>query len=118
MQVYYAHSKKIYGTLRERRERILLASIFPKKSIVCPNRDMGELGSMLPYLNKVQNSDIVVVSEFKNHIGKGAYEEVVLALQEYTPVFVLRRKKLILVKDIKVVNWNDWQVTYGKVITI
>ncbi len=113
MGIYYAHSKKIYGTDQEREELAFLESIFD--DVVCPNRDMGELGVMEPYLQKVDECRIVVCSEFKGHVGNGVASEVVRAIANEHPAYCLRNKRLYRVGGIKVVDNGDWSVKYGKV---
>lgn len=119
--VYYAHSKLIYNSLREKVERDFLERTF--KKVICPNRDMGELGEMDPYLRKVETCDIVVCSEYEKHIGKGVFEEVNLALKLAIEVFCLRRQKRTCkfifktVTNVKIVDEQDWKYYYGKIKT-
>ena len=73
---------------------------------------------MEPYFRAVKNSDLIVVSEFKNHIGKGVYDEIRKALNNNILVLCLRRKIftffLCEVKDLELVNNDDWKINYGK----
>jgi len=117
--IYYAHSKRIYGSKREEQELDFLRSKF--EGVVDPNTDMGELGSIDPYLDVVTEAEALVVSEFQSHIGKGAFSEVQQALEEQKPVHALRKGKkgfeLVEVKGLKVVDETDWAVKYGKLVT-
>ena len=40
IRVYYAHSKRTYGSEKEQNEYLFLKSIYPKT--ICPNKDIGE----------------------------------------------------------------------------
>jgi hypothetical protein len=105
---------KIYNTEREQKELQFLKSKYQK--VVCPNNDIGELGGIQPYLEIVKKMDIVVFSEYQNHIGKGVYEEVKTALMNNIPVKVLRGKGIKTIKDVIIVNEYDWEIEYAKVL--
>jgi hypothetical protein len=113
--IYYAHSKQIYNTQREKDELAKIAKLFPGYEIICPNRDIGE-SSMEPYLKAVLGCDIVVFSEYKKHIGKGVYGELEVALHAERPVFLLYGKRALSITGIERVDPNDWIIRYGRVI--
>ena len=126
--IYFAHSRQIYGTKVEKQILLYLSKKFGRINVCCPNNDMGELGSIEPYLEKVANSSMVIVHQFKNHVGKGAYQEVKEALAKNILVKVIicgkgrmrsgpPRYDLKEVKAIKIVDNTDWKVRYGQVIT-
>ena len=116
--VYYAHSKKIYGTKREKQELVFLEKIF--KKVICPNRDMGEKGRIQPYLDRVKKSKLVVVSEYRKHIGKGCFCEIKQAQVNNISVLVLRKdEKGFYFKSVQKmyhVDKNDWAVGYGAIL--
>jgi hypothetical protein len=89
-KAYYAHSKRIYGTKREAEEMAYISSIF-KGNVVCPNKDLGELGSMNRYLKVVSDADAVYATEFNGRVGKGVFEECETALKCGIPVFAVRK---------------------------
>jgi len=68
IRVYYTHSKRTYGSEKEQNEYLFLKSIYTKT--ICPNKDIGELKSIQPYLKIVEWSDLIVFSEYMNFIGK------------------------------------------------
>lgn len=70
-EVYFAHSKLIYGTKEESEALSFLKSVF--KNVCCPHNDMGELGSITPYLKKVEECKLIVALPYNNFIGKGVY---------------------------------------------
>ena len=114
-KVYYAHSLLIYNTLREKRE---LKFLKRKYNNICnPNGEIKWYGSIIPYLNKVKESNIVIFSEYKNFIGKGVYLEIKTALENNIQVLCLRKKllqyKLFTIKKIKLFNQFDWKIEYG-----
>lgn len=119
VNVYYAHSILIYNTKREKKELRFLRKKF--SSIFNPNTDIiwDDTTKMEPYFRAVKNSDILVVSELKNHIGKGVFDEIKTALNSNILVLCLRRKffkySLRKVKDVELLNEEDWKTYYGKV---
>lgn len=116
--VYYAHSKKIYGTKREIKERAFLEKTF--MNVCCPNRDIGERGDIEPYLEMVRKCIKVICSEYLNHIGKGVLAEVQEALDKKKPVFCIKRYRanyyLVPVEGVEVFDEYDWKVFYGRLI--
>ena len=116
--IYYAHSKRIYNTKREELERQQIEKVFHTEIVMCPNRDMGELGSMEPYLKKVRACSIIVCSEYDDHIGRGVYEEVLAALNSKKKVYCIRyysiRSVIHIVRSVKLVDPYDWTIRYGK----
>ncbi len=119
-KVYYAHSKCIYNTKREKKELRFLRKKF--SSVYNPNTAIkwDNTTKMEPYFKAVKNSDIVVVSEYRYHVGKGVYDEIKIAINSNILVLCLKRKllkyRLQQVKSVKLVNEQDWKITYGKVI--
>lgn len=116
-RVYYAHSKIIYNTSREQKELIYLRKKY--RNVICPNNDLGELGSIRPYLECVSKCDVVVCSEYKGYIGRGVCSEICKALSEGIPVKVLKsnffgRLSMRKVVDISICNEQDWRVAYAK----
>lgn len=117
MRVYYAHSKRIYGTKREERELRFLKKKFSQ--IVDPNKDIGEKGNVNPYLKVVSDCNIMVCSEFKKHIGVGVFQEVKYALGKKKEVLCLRRKHHFYfrkVKTVRIIDETDSSVKYGKLV--
>jgi hypothetical protein len=119
--VYYAHSKIDYGSNREYRDLLYLKKRFPKAEVICPNNDLGELGSLKPYLDFVDTCSMLIVREYKNHVGKGAFSELARAMSDGIRVLALRNKgnkyTLESVAGIQVLKQHDWQLKYGKIIT-
>jgi len=58
-----ARGDTIYNSKREAEEYAYIKSIF-KGNVVCPNKDLGELGSMNRYLKVVSDVDAVYATEF------------------------------------------------------
>lgn len=54
---------------------------------------MGELHSIEPYLSIVKKSDCVYVLEHNNYLGKGAYTECLIALENDIPVYAVKMEK-------------------------
>ena len=117
MDVYYSHSMRIYDTEREKKEIKFLNRKFGR---VCnPNGDIEWRGDMQPYIEAVKKSDMVVLSEYEGHIGRGVFVEVKTALDEKKPVYVIKNDNdafsLHKVDDVNVVDPFDWKVKYGEI---
>ncbi len=118
-RVYYGHSMKMYNTNTEREELRFLRERFP--NVICPNNDIGDSSrGMRVYLKIVAWSELVIVSEYQSHIGRGVFDEVSLALKLNKSVYCLRKvkdtHKFYRITDLVVVDENDWSVKYGKVV--
>jgi hypothetical protein len=118
-KAYYAHSMKIYNSKREAEEYAYIKSIF-KGNVVCPNKDLGELGSMKRYLNVVSDADAVYASEFNERVGKGVFEECETALKLGIPVYVVRKGVkgfyCFPVSGLKIENQGINWVFYGSLV--
>ena len=119
-KVYYAHSKLIYNTKREKKELQFLRNKFT--SVCNPNTDItwDNTTKMEPFFKAVKNSDIIIISEYKKHIGKGVYDEIKLAINSHISVLCLRKKlfkyRLHQVASVELVDEKNWKIKYGKVI--
>lgn len=104
---YYAHSIRKYNSKEEREHLKFLQSIFPG-SVICPNNNLGELGSIEPYLDIVSKMDVLFVAEYFDWIGTGVRREIKEARRYKIPIYVLRKendelvlRKLKRVKPLK-----------------
>ena len=118
-RVYYAHSIKIYDTSQEVRE---LAYLNKEFTVFNPKNEIrwSSLTKMTPYFEAVKKSNILVASEYKNHVGRGVYDEISIALSNNIPSFVLRKEynfKLLEIQALKLDDIYDWKVYYGIIIT-
>ena len=114
--LYYAHSKRIYGTRKEKRELKLIRKKFPEHRIINPGEidwlSVIENDIMEACKNIVQHVDVVVASEYNKHIGRGVFEE--LSEKTKAKKFLLRGKKFIENFSLRIVDRDDWRVRYGK----
>jgi hypothetical protein len=120
-RLYYAHSKRDYGSNREYRDLLYLKGRFTKAEVICPNNDLGELGSMKPYLDFVDTCLTVIVREYGGFIGKGVFHEVARALSNQIQIWAIDEKergKFILteVAGLHRVSPGNVYVKYGKLI--
>ena len=83
--------------------------------VICPNNDLGELGSIKRYLKIVEWADLVVFSEYNDHIGTGVYDEVKHALANKIPVRLLRNFELLRIKELTIIPQSN-STRYAKVI--
>lgn len=118
--IYFAHSMRIYNTPEEQQVLEFIGDIYGRREVVCPNNDMGELGSITPYLQRIEKCKEVIVREYKGFLGRGAYKEVQHALDLDKKVQVVRgnglEMQLLPVKGIEVNDRGDWKIKYGKLI--
>lgn len=118
-QIYYAHNLNIYNTKREKKELRFLEKKF--NNIFNPKTELkwDPITKMEPYLKAVQNSNLIVASEYKKYIGRGVFDEIKTALENRIPAFCLKRRlfkfKLIKIKNIKYIG-IDWKIYYGKIV--
>ena len=120
MRIFYAHSKQIYETNQEEKEREFLKREFPKFTIICPNNDIGELNDFRKYLEIVDRCYMVIASEIDDHVGKGVFSEIARAFSNNAYVGVIREKdndfSLSEVIGIQIINDRDWKIKYAKLI--
>jgi hypothetical protein len=116
--IYYAHSKMIYNTSREKSELKYLKR-FGK--VICPNNHIGEQANINYYLDIIKSKcKTVVCSEYKRYIGKGVFEEISHADYHGIPNYVLRKQskryRLSIIKGVDIVDENDWKIKFAKII--
>lgn len=120
MNVYYGHSLLIYDTEREKEELNFIKKTFPTSKIINPNTDIPWKGDMDIYLEKVRFSDLIIISEYLDHIGHGVFDEIKTAIKHNISVKCLRKDAqgfvLLDVKDVEVYDADDWKINYGTVI--
>lgn len=118
-KIYYAHSKLIYGTSREKEELDFLERKYPEATIINPN-DLGELKDIKKYLKIVGKCKLVVVSELDDYVGKGVFAEISRALSNDIRVKVLRNKDNVFfltnVSGLEIINEHDWKSKYARLI--
>lgn len=117
---YYAHSIRIYNSKLEKEEFDFINNRC-KGKVICPNKELGELGDIKKYLEVVKSCKEVYISEYGGMIGKGVFAECKTALKENIPVYIIRKdidKKFYVleVKDVERTEYHDF-VRYGIVKT-
>ena len=114
--LYYAHSKRIYGSRQEKRELKLIKKQFPECKIINPdeiifmNLDEEKIIEECKWF--VKKADVIIASEYKKHIGRGVFEE--LSVKTKAKKYLLRGKKFIENFSVKIVDRDDWCVRYGR----
>lgn len=125
-RVYFAHSWKDYGSARADAAREAIASRWASAALLDPERmdlarvaaDRGWPGAYRwAVLERCGHGGAVVAMEHQDHVGRGVFDEVTLALEAKIPVWVYRHPKFERVRDLKVVNIHDWKVAYGRLFT-
>ncbi len=109
---YYAHSKKKYNSEQEKSEYDFINKTF-FGLIICPNKHIGEIGSIGPYLDIVEKMNVIFTSEYQGCVGKGVYDECALALKLQIPVYVIKEKEnkfyYSILTKIEIVNEYDFK---------
>ena len=117
--LYYAHSIKKYDTAKEKSELATIRKIFPKAIIYNPNNSRIK-NSSSPMeecyrIIKRKSTVGVIFSTYLNHIGRGVYEEIQLALRLNKFIGMIKNIKIIpftkMVCQIK--DETDWAVRYA-----
>lgn len=113
---YWVHSKRIYRTTAERILRQYLEKRFQNHKLICPNRDLGKLGSIEKYLDIIDTCEFVVATEYCGYLGRGVFTEVQYSLESKKPTLLIQNNfKLIRIKSIELYDPNDWVVKFGKI---
>ena len=117
--IYYAHSMKIYDSSREDKEFKFIKDHFKDNNVVNPNGDIPWKGSMKPYFDAVEASDVVVFSEYQGYVGRGVYEEAIKALEHGIPLRCIRKDEngeliVVNINDFSTGNSGDWAIRYAK----
>ena len=114
--LYYAHSKRTYGTRKEKKELKLLRKQFPGYEIINPRNlvflNYNENEIMKECRSIVRQAAVVVASEYAGHIGRGVFEE--LLEKTKAKKYLLRDKKFIENFRVQMVDADDWTVRYAR----
>jgi hypothetical protein len=126
--IYFAHSMRHYGKQISARALTRIREEFPDAVIHDPETMGAEYVEAqrrgIPLtkvyrriLNRcVANNGGVVLTEYHGTVGRGVYEEVVIALTELNiPVWVLDGETLHRVSGAKITNHGNW-VRYAQVV--
>lgn len=104
-KVYYAHHIYKYGTQVEEYELSLIREYYPDAEIINPatafEQQTAESEIMKGCFNLIRKSNVLVFSSMDGVIGKGVYDEVMLAHEIGLPVYYLHYHGLRLVKNMK-----------------
>lgn len=120
--LYYSHSKKIYGTRREKKEIKLISKHFPKTPVYNPNNTTIKtaVSPIDTCLRWIESDDItrIVFSTYRNHVGKGVYTEVKRAEELGKPTYVIVRNKIssFIDQHLSIVDEHDWIVRYAEIM--
>jgi hypothetical protein len=119
-RIYYAHSKKIYGTPNETEELKYIKEKFPYAKVICPHTTVGELKDFQDYLHIVDCYNTIIASEVKGFISRGVFSEIARGFSNGIQVYVLRKQAnkhiLYQVIGIEIHNQSDWVYRFGKII--
>jgi len=117
-QIYYSHSKQILDFVQETEEIEFISSLYPSSNIINPVSEIEWKGSMTPYFEAIEKSDLFICSMFKDHCGKGVFTETNYALENKVPCFIIFESNLgcydlYKVTDVEFVNPDEWSTYYG-----
>lgn len=95
MRVYYSHAMPLYGTQKEKLEKILITNYFPGCDIVDPGTYQSNVEKArrgMDYcLELVDQCESVVFSRYENFITAGVGKEVNHALSKAKLVYELKK---------------------------
>lgn len=116
---YYSHSKRIFNTDIEKLEYDFLKTNF-NGNIICPNQQLEKFDTIEPFLEFIKKVDFLFVTEYDGYLGKGSYEECAYAIEQFIPVYVLRKKGNIMEYELvteveKISEYNLFE--YGEIHT-
>jgi len=118
--VYYAHSIQIYDSKEEILVRNLLKRNFLK--VICPNRDLLQDQSMDYYYHTLLKCNLIVATEYLEHIGMGVHMLLDFALAHGIPSYWLRfsngKPKFEIIKGVEIVNAKQVSIFYSKIISV
>ena len=114
--IYYAHSMKIYGSERERKELRRLREEFPKGCIWNPNRPyiQGHKNPMGACLNIVKDAWIagIAFSHDNRKIPSGVYDEIQAAKKNRKTIYIIESDRIRIyygnIKLTKKDRATDW----------
>ena len=117
---YFAHSMKIYNTQIETEQFEFIKTRFNGK-VICPNKELGELGDVKAYIEVVKKCSILYITEYQKMIGRGVYLECKSAIENNIPILVVRKDVdgvfyILEVKDVERTCYSDL-VRFGIVKT-
>jgi len=91
--IYYAHSMKLYGSARERKELKLLNQYFQEKIFNPNQRKIQKAKEPMHACIEMIRSPLIsgiVFSTIHNYISAGVYFELKVAKKQGIPIFFLR----------------------------
>lgn len=115
--VYYSHSKRTYDTKEEEKALAFLETISDK--VINPKDYTFK--TMEEYVELLKTSDVVVVTEFEGHIGKGVFEEIAAAKEHDIPFFVMKdlSGKMDGIKEVIRCRGKgtNWSTRYAQIVS-
>lgn len=113
---YYAHSMQKYGSNEEKEELDFISKLPEIYRVINPATI--NYSGMEQCFRLIDNCNVVIFSEYKEHIGKGVHSEVKYAFSNNKPVFLLRGNILYECKNemCRIINPDDWRIMYARVI--
>lgn len=120
-KLYYAHSMITYGTRKERRELNRIRKRFPDHEIINPAevKFAGNGAEMMQVcIEIVKQVDVVVLSEYRKHIGRGVYLELEAAVRGNVERYLLRGRRFMSRFVSRTDDPDDWKVRYARIIGV
>jgi len=118
--VYYAHSIQIYDSKEEILVRNLLKRNF--KKVICPNRDLLKNQSMDYYYHTLLKCNLIIATEYLEHIGMGVHMLLDFALAHGIPAYWLKfsngKPIFEIIKRVEIVNAKQVSIFYSKIISV
>jgi hypothetical protein len=87
---YFSHPVSIFNTDEESEISEYLSQMF-NGHIICPNMHFREQ-QFQPLFNIIEKSDVLFVREHRAAVGTGSYAEIVTAIKNNIPVYIIKGK--------------------------
>lgn len=98
MKIYYAHHQWKYGTPIEDYETSLITKHFSAAIVVNPNGAVDQTLTSEQIMDEcfylVDDCDVLVFSSVDGVVGKGVYDEVSRASDQFKPVYYIHNNSL------------------------
>ena len=121
MNVYYAHSMRIYNTQEEQDDICAIIDIVPKTcQIDNPNKKFPSANAWLQWMAEehMKFYDAVYFARHQGHIGKGQYAELEQAIKFKVPIFEIKDDgsvEKIIRPHLHIIDGSDWKIHYGDI---
>ena len=116
--IYFAHSLRDYHQTKECSDMETIKAQFPLYQIVNPNGLLPNGNGWLAEAQRlIKKCELLVFTEWSNHIGRGVSNEIDFALAQGLSVYLLREGQFYPITQVNIQpSGRDNWVLYRKVV--